>query len=118
MTQVVKVDIFFKSKKLEKDLSDKKALIRRYGAEQAKKIQQRLIQLQAAENLETLRTLPQVRAHELSGNRTGQISLDIKQPYRLLIEPDYENPPRKNHGGLDWKRITKIKILKVVDTHG
>jgi len=110
--------ISFKSKKLEKDLSDKKALVRRYGAEQAKKIQQRLIELHAAENLDTLRTLPQVRTHELSGNRAGQISLDIKNPYRLLIIPNYEDPPRKADGGLDWKKITKIRILKVEDTHG
>jgi plasmid maintenance system killer protein len=110
--------ISFRSKKLKKDLSDKKTLMRRYGPEQAKKIQQRLFELQAAENLETMRTLPQVRAHELSGNRPGQISLDIKHPYRLLIEPDYKDPPRKDDGGLDWKKITKIKILEVEDTHG
>lgn len=112
------MDISFKSRKLEKDLSDEKTLIRRYGAEQAKKIQQRLFELRAAENLDTLRTLSQVRAHELSGNRAGQISLDIKHPYRLLVRPDYEDPPRKDDGGLDWKKITKIKILKVKDTHG
>jgi len=112
------MDISFKNRKLEKDLSDEKALIRRYGSEQAKKIQQRLFELLAAENLETLRTLPQVRAHELSGNRAGQISLDIKHPYRLLIKPDYENPPHKDDGGLDWKKITRIKVLKVEDTHG
>ena len=112
------MDISFKSKKLKKELSDRKALVRRYGAEQARKIQQRLFELQAAENLETLRTLAQMRAHELSGNRAGQISLDIKQPYRLLTKPDYEDPPRKDDGGLDWKKVTKIRILKVEDTHG
>jgi plasmid maintenance system killer protein len=112
------MDISFKSGKVEKELSDEKTLIRKYGSEQAKKIQQRLFELQAAENLEALKTLPQVRAHELSGNRAGQISLDIKQPYRLLIIPDYEDPPRKDDGGIDWKKIARIKILKVEDTHG
>lgn len=110
--------ISFKNKKLEKDLADEKALIRRWGPEQANKIKQRMVELLAADNLETLRTLPQVRAHELSGNRSGQISLDIKHPYRLLITPDYENPPRKEDGGLDWKKTTKIKVLGVEDTHG
>jgi plasmid maintenance system killer protein len=113
-----KVDISFKSSKLEKILSDKRALIQTYGPEQAKTIQRRLTELQAAENLETLKTLPQVRPHELTGNRAGQISLDIKHPYRLLVAPDYQSPPRKDDGGLDWKKVTKIKILKVEDTHG
>lgn len=115
---MVKVDISFRNRKTKKELSDEETLIRRYGSEQAKKIQQRLFELQAAENLETLKTLPQLRAHELSGNLAGQISLDIKQPYRLLIKPDYDDPPQKEDGGLDWKKITKIKILKVKDTHG
>ncbi len=110
--------ISYKNRKLEKDLSDEKTLIRRYGPKQAERLKQRLFELLAAENLETLRTLPQVRAHELSGNRAGQISLDIRHPYRLLITPDYENPPRKEDGGFDWKKITKIQILGVVDTHG
>ena len=109
--------IFF-TIRVEKRLSDEKTLTRKYGSGQAKKIQQRLFELQAAEDLETLKTLPQIRAHELSGNRAGQISLDIKQPYRLLIKPDYEDPPRKDDGGLDWKKITKITIVKVEDTHG
>jgi len=110
--------ISFSSRKLEKILSDEKALIRRYGPEQARQIQRRLFELQAAENLETLRTLPHVRAHELTGNRAGQISLDVKHPYRLLIEPDYESPPLKEDGGFDWKKIKSVKILKVEDTHG
>ena len=110
--------ISFKNKKLEKDLTDEKALIRRWGPDQADRIKQRMVELLAADNLETLHTLPQVQAHELSGNRSGQISLDIKHPYRLLITPDYENPPRKEDGGLDWKKTTKIKVLGVEDTHG
>ena len=112
------MDILFKSRKLEKEFSDNKALIRRYGPEQAKKIQQRLFELQAAENLDTLWTLPQIRAHELTGNLAGQVSLDIKHPYRLLIKPDYDNPPQKGDGGLDRAKITKVKILRVEDTHG
>jgi len=118
LTKVFRMDIVFKSRKLEKLFLEEKALVRKWGPEQAEKIKLRLTQLIAAENLETLRTLPQMRAHELSGNRAGEISLDIKHPYRLLVKPDYENPPRKDDGGLDWRKITKIKILGVVDTHG
>lgn len=103
---------------LKKEFCDEKILKRRWGTEQAKLIARRLTELAAAENLETLRKLPQVRAHELSGARAGQISLDVKQPYRLLIIPDHEETPRKGDGGLDWQRITKVKVLGVEDVHG
>jgi proteic killer suppression protein len=109
--------ISFRNRTLETDFLDKKTLIRRWGAEQARKIMLRLSEIAAAENLATLRRLPQVRAHELSGNRAGQISLDVKHPYRLLIVPDYDNVPHKPDGGLDWENVKKVKILGVEDTH-
>ncbi len=107
----------FKSKKFEKECNDIKLLTREWGTEQAKLIARRLTELAAADNLATLRILPQARAHELKGNREEQISLDVKHPYRLIIIPDYDAPPRKADGGLDWQKITKIKILEVADTH-
>ena len=110
--------ITFRNKALEKEFCDEKTLKRRWGVQQAKLIARRLTELAAAENLETLKKLPQVRAHELSGNRAGQISLDVKQPYRLLTVPDHEETPRKEDGGLDWQKITKVKVLGVEDIHG
>jgi proteic killer suppression protein len=109
--------ISFHTQRLEKECNDLKLLTRRYGDVQAKLIARRLAELAAADNLAALRTLPQIRAHELRGNLAGQISLDVKHPYRLLIAPDYDDPPRKKDGGLDWQRTTKVKILGVVDTH-
>jgi len=109
--------ITFLNRKLGKELNSETILVKRWGPEQAKKIKRRLTELAAAENLEVMKTLPQVRAHELSGNRSGQISLDVKHPYRLLIVPDHEETPRKEDGGLDWKMVTRIKVLGVEDTH-
>lgn len=110
--------ISFKNRRLEKEFCDEKTLKRKWGTEQAKLIARRLTELAAAENLETLRKLSQVRAHELSGNRRGQVSLDVKHPYRLLIIPDHEETPRKEDGGLDWQKITKVRVLGVEDIHG
>ncbi len=107
----------FKNKKFEKECNDLKLLRREWGTEQARLIARRLTELAAADNLETMRLLPQARAHELKGNREEQISLDVKHPYRLIIIPDYDVPPRRKDGGLDWQKITKIKILEVTDTH-
>ncbi len=109
--------ISFKKKQDRKTFSSEKALIKAFGQEQARKITQRLAEIQAADNLDVLRTLPQARAHELSGNRKGQISLDVKHPYRFIILPDHEDCPRKEDGGLNWKKITKVKILGIEDTH-
>jgi plasmid maintenance system killer protein len=111
------VELSFANRKLAKELADEKAIVRNYGADNGRRICQRLAQLMAADNLETLRLLPQIRAHELTGDRAGQISVDVRHPYRLLLVPDHDETPRKPDGGLDWMSVTKVKILGIVDTH-
>jgi plasmid maintenance system killer protein len=107
------VPITFRNKKTEKTFNKRSDLIHRYGPVQAKLIILRKTQLEAAE----MQTLPQVRAHELKGDRAGQISLDLIHPKRLLIVPDHEKTPRKPDGGLDWTKITRIMIIGMEDTH-
>jgi proteic killer suppression protein len=111
------VELSFASRKLAKELADEKTIVRNYGTDNGRRICQRLAQLMAADNLQTLRLLPQTRAHELTGDRAGQISVDVKHPYRLLLVPAHDEIPRKHDGGLDWARVTKLKILGIVDTH-
>lgn len=111
------MELSFANRKLAKELADEKSIKRNYGTNNGRRICQRLADLMAAENLELLRFLPQLRAHELTGDRAGQISVDVKHPYRLLILPDHDETPRKPDGGLDWKLVTKVKILEIADTH-
>ena len=109
--------ILFQNKKLEKCFNNEKALIKQYGPRQAEKIKKRMVQLDAVKTLADLRKLPQIRAHELTGNLKGKVSIDLVHPYRLLIEPAMKNCPLMEDGGLDWARVTQITILEVRDTH-
>lgn len=61
---------------------------------------------------------PTARRHELTGKRKGTLSLDLDGPYRLIIQPLYNPLPERPEGGLDWYRITAIKVLSIEDTHG
>ncbi|MCY4264498.1 MAG: hypothetical protein OXE78_06545 [Gammaproteobacteria bacterium] len=49
--------------------------------------------------------------HELTGRSKGTLILDLDGPYWLIFQPLQE-------GGLDWHRITAIKILGIEDTYG
>lgn len=83
----------------------------------AAKLAQRISELLAVESLADLALLPGPRCHELGADRDGQISLDLIHPMRLIIEPADESPPTKTDGGLDWKRVTAVVIVEIVDTH-
>jgi proteic killer suppression protein len=58
-----------------------------------------------------------MRCHELAGNRQGQLAVDVKHPQRIVFEPADDPVPRALDGGLDWKRVKRIKIVEVVDYH-
>jgi len=113
------VDIYFRSNKLRKVCSQQKVGIKTLGPESARKLRTRMADLEAAPTLEHLRNVPGAgRLHELTGDRKGLLSLDLKHPYRLLFIPADDPPPTKPDGGLDWSQITSVTIIDIEDTHG
>jgi len=110
------VEIAFKNKKLGKQLTDSVELQRCWG-ELAKKIKQRIAELSSLECLEDVTKLPALRCHELSGNRKGELAVWVSERYRIVFKPNHNPLPCKDDGGLDWKLVTKIVIIEVVDYH-
>ena len=111
------MDILFRASKLRKECNNSVLAVRRYGPEMATLLRRRLDEILAAGTLADLRTLPQIRCHELTGNKKGQLSVDLKHPYRLLFEPANEPMPRKPDGGMLWEGATAVRVLGVEDTH-
>ena len=109
--------VFFHSKKLQKACSTEKEMLIQMGAQQARKLKMRLMELQAADNLQQLAKLPPPRCHELSGDRKGQFSVDLDHTYRLIFIPADDALPIKDDGGIDWGRVTAVEILEIADTH-
>lgn len=110
------MDIVFNNRKFEKECNNQRLLETNHGADRAKRIRRRLDNLRAANVLEDMRNLPG-RCHELIQDRAGQLSLDLDHPYRLIFEPADEPIPTKPDGGIDWNKVTAVRILGVEDTH-
>ena len=83
-----------------------------------KKIMLRLTQLRAASTLAELMKLRQGRCHFLVGDRKGQLAVDLEAPKRLVFEPAHDVVPRKENGGVDTDRVTRVRITEIVDYHG
>ena len=112
------MDIIFKTNKLEKLCNHKTHRERECGQQRAKLLGRRLDEFRAADHLADIRSLPAPRCHELIGDRKGQLSVDLDHPYRLIFIVANEPVPLKADGGLDWSKVTAIKIIGVEDTHG
>lgn len=106
----------YKNNKLEKSLSTDRGLTKSYG-NLAKKIKQRRIQLENADNLEVISKLPVLRLHQHIGKGKGTWSIDIQENWRILFSIDQNPIPTLEDGGVDLKAITIISIESVEDPH-
>lgn len=111
------MDIYFRTKRLQKLCSVSREAQRHLGAKRAGRLQQRMMELKAANSLDDISRLPPARCHQLTGNRKGQLSVDLEHPYRMLFIPANNPIPETEDGGLDWLGVTEIEIIGIVDTH-
>jgi proteic killer suppression protein len=109
--------ITFKTRKLQKICSKKVESRKHLGAKCGRKLQQRMMELQAARTIADISRLPPARCHELTGNRKGQLSVDLEHPYRLLFIVADNPYPELECGGLEWEGVTEIEIIGIADTH-
>jgi proteic killer suppression protein len=112
------MDIRFKDRRLAKRCGDFAKLVQKYGRPNARLITRRLNQLHAMPNMALARKLPQMRCHELAGDRKGELAVDVEHPFRLVLEVDQDPVPRKEDGGLDWTRVEAVVIKAIEDYHG
>lgn len=110
------MEVLFKNNKLEKSLSTDKGLLKSYG-KLAKKIKQRINQLESADNLEVILKLPALRLHQHIGKGKGFWSIDIQENWRILFLINQDPIPSLEDGGVDLKAITIISIVSVEDPH-
>jgi proteic killer suppression protein len=111
------VDLVFRTKKLARICSTEAEMVRTFGRDTARRLQARLTELDQAASLEEIRRLPHARAHQLHGDRDEQVSLDVTNPRRLIVEVNQDPVPRLPDGGLDWASITAVRVVEIADTH-
>jgi plasmid maintenance system killer protein len=104
--------ISYQYKKLEKTTADFKAISKHYGT-MAKKVNQRIKEMEASTTLEVLGKIPAARCHELKGDWKGYLAVDVSGNHRIVFKPDHDPPPKKDDGGLDWSQVTAITIVAI-----
>jgi plasmid maintenance system killer protein len=112
------MELYFKTRKLEKACGEEREVRRRWGADRAPVVLRRITQLMAAETLADVSTLRPARLHQLEGDRAGQFAVDIGPIYRMIFEPWHDPVPKTKDKSIDKTQITKIRILSIEDYHG
>lgn len=105
--------ILYKNKKLEKVCSSLKEMKKKFDINVAEKLNNALIFIESANDMNDLYVKPSFNLHPLKGDREGQFSIYLGKilGYRIIFIPLDENEKEfKNINTLDYK---KIKILKI-----
>ncbi len=111
------MEILFRDDVLRDICNHDGKLRRRFGVRTARKVRVRLDDLRAATTLDVMRTLGG-RCEELSGNLKGRLSLRLDKRMRMVFEPAGAEDIRKPDGGLDWRKVTAVRIVSIEDYHG
>jgi len=98
------MEVTYKNKSIKATCTDAKVSDKRYGKEMSEKIQMRIDEIRAAENVEYMVQFHIGRCHSLKNNRKGQYAVDLVHPYRLVFE---------KHGD----EIQIANIIEIVDYH-
>jgi len=83
-------------------------------ADSAKKLRNRLADLEAARNVCELLA---GRPHPYRGQAEKRFSLDLAGGQRLLFIPTKDPPPTKGDGRIDWCTVTAVAIVFLGDNH-
>ena len=97
--------IKYSSKKLEKKLTDLR-LLKKYFSNDYNKINNRLSEIKAANNLSDIPECPPPRRHKLNGDLQGCWGIDYSQNDRIIIRPI---------GDFDINNISSIAAIEIVD---
>lgn len=111
------MNVTTENKKLMVLLKGGSQVIREFGPLRGKILMQRVRSLMDANTLEDVRMVPG-HFHELVGNRKGQWSCDLDQPYRLIFEPHEEPIPTDKDGKYVWIEIKGVELIEITNYHG
>lgn len=108
------MEISYKDSKLRKICEYSREAQRKLGPDSAKKLQQRLDDIDAAEHVEELLA---GNPHPLEGNRAGQYSVSLAGGKRLVFEPEHHPVPHQEDSGINWSTVTAVTIVYIGDYH-
>lgn len=107
------MEIKILDRKLKKIITDSKKLRREYGVKNAEKIIQRYNELKNIPNMGLMIRYKIGRCHQLKGNLKGKYALDLEHPFRLIIEPIFDD-----ENNTELQNVVSISIIKMEDYHG
>lgn len=102
----------FRSDEVHRLCSSAKEMDRRLGATAAEKLRLRLAQIEAADCLDDLAALPQIRCHNLDGQKRFRV--DVTADLAVVLENTSDSKsPASSEAAQDWSEVTSVCVVAV-----
>jgi hypothetical protein len=85
---------------------------RKFGINVARKLKRLLADFRAAETIADLVLGERIKV------RSDEVVVSLARGYRIVICANHTSNPRRSDKSTNWARVSRIKILKMEDSHG
>lgn len=114
-TRTGKLLLAFQSASLRRVCESERHAKDKLGEAVAETLKRRLADMVAAKSVSDLVA---GRAREIAGNPTKEMAVDLCNNYRIVFTANHTKSPVTETGRLDWKHVSRIKILRIERDHG
>ena len=111
------MDLSFRTNKLRRICEDERRAVREHGADNARKLRLRLVDIRTSATLADLLRITAARCHDLHGDREGEWAVPLQGLWRLVFRLDQTPLPRTAHGEVDLAQIVSLEIVRIEDYH-
>lgn len=87
---------------------------RELGASVAQKLRRRLADLRAAT---CVTDLVAGQPRELENLRSRHIAVDLREGFRIVFCANHNAIPTLESGGVDWAKVSRVKIMRIESDH-
>jgi hypothetical protein len=104
------IQLAFESKSLRSICENVDHALGEFGTTVAEKLKHRLADLSSCTSVHDL-VVGRPRIADSGDGR--QMIVDLAEGYEMLFEVNHPKPPVDDTGGVDWSRVTRVKILDI-----
>ncbi len=109
------MEIAFETQSLRQLCESETKAQRDLGVRIANDLKRRLADLRAATSV---KDLVAGQPRELDGTRSRYFAVDLCEGYHIVFCANHTTVPELESGGVDWSRVSRVKILEIERDHG
>ncbi len=109
------MELAFATRFVREICESESTVTRKFGKGVTGKLKLRLADLRAATSVKDLVV---GRPREIEGRGHARFAIDLCEGYYMVFAANHANIPTVESGGVNWSKVSRVKILKIANENG